>query len=227
MEARLKFRTVGAGALGSVPNSSAPPSRIATLMHSLSSMVHLSRLSRFSLPYLAMHPVMHALSPRHLAVHVRPFRQDGSSARHALAWREQRSTRHVWSTREESKPLPPYLADNSFSARAASGVRRTDADRAATARAEPTRREAFSRRAEGFHSCCEEEDSPSRAKSNRERPRLRPTTPPSNAEYSEAKCAGRRAEGEKASVVADAAARATAMAATLRLGPGRVFFFCC
>ena len=73
---------------------------------------------------------MHALSPRHLAVQVRPLRQSGSSLRHALAWREHLSTRHVWSTRDESNPLPPYLADSSFSANAgwAYGERRMEVE---------------------------------------------------------------------------------------------------
>ena len=73
---------------------------------------------------------MHALSPKHFAVQVRPLRQSGSSLRHALAWREHLSTRHVWSTRDESNPLPPYLADSSFSAFAgwAYGERRMEVE---------------------------------------------------------------------------------------------------
>jgi len=52
----------------------------------------------------------------HLAVHVKPLRHDGSSAKQALALREHLSTKQVWSTSELSKPLPPYLAANSSSA---------------------------------------------------------------------------------------------------------------
>ena len=52
----------------------------------------------------------------HLAVHVKPLRHDGSSAKQALAVREHLSTKQVWSTSELSKPLPPYLAANSSSA---------------------------------------------------------------------------------------------------------------
>jgi hypothetical protein len=65
-----------------------------------------------------MHPVMQALSPKHLAVHVKPFRHDGSSARQAFACKEQLSTRQFWSTSDESKPFPPYLAASSSSAKA-------------------------------------------------------------------------------------------------------------
>mmetsp|Transcript_29058 Transcript_29058/g.85997 ORF Transcript_29058/g.85997 Transcript_29058/m.85997 type:complete len:215 (+) Transcript_29058:1059-1703(+) len=212
MEARLKFRTVGAGGLGSCPNSSAPPSRIATLMHSLSSMVHLRRLSRLSFPYRAMHPVMHALSPRHLAVQVRPLRQDGSSARHALAWREHRSTRQFWSTRLESKP-PPYLAESSFSARAESGANRTAAESAAVATAALTNCPARSRR--GVSS------SPRDALSATSRRRFCPSRVSPECEDVDPalKCAGRRPEGEKASAAGEVIARAIATAATLLRAP--------
>lgn len=63
---------------------------------------------------------MHALSPKHFAVQVKPFLQSGSSARQALACNEHLSTRQVWSTNDESKPFPPYLAESSFSASAGS-----------------------------------------------------------------------------------------------------------
>mmetsp|Transcript_16147 Transcript_16147/g.38540 ORF Transcript_16147/g.38540 Transcript_16147/m.38540 type:complete len:211 (-) Transcript_16147:37-669(-) len=92
-----------------------------------------------------MHPVMQALSPRHLAVQVRPLRQLGSSARQALAWRLHLSTRQVWSTRDVSKPLPPYLAESSFSAAAGDEMpRMRDAERAAVARPVPRTRPASS-----------------------------------------------------------------------------------
>jgi hypothetical protein len=61
---------------------------------------------------------MQALSPKHLAVHVKPFRHDGSSAKQAFACNEQLSTRQFWSTRDESKPFPPYLAASSSSPKA-------------------------------------------------------------------------------------------------------------
>ena len=78
-----------------------------------------------------MQPVIHELSPRHFAVHVKPFRHDGSSARQAFAWLEHLSTKHVWSTNELSNPLPPYLSDSSFSAN--DGVNESDATNAADA----------------------------------------------------------------------------------------------
>mmetsp|Transcript_57338 Transcript_57338/g.153257 ORF Transcript_57338/g.153257 Transcript_57338/m.153257 type:complete len:113 (+) Transcript_57338:23-361(+) len=74
-----------------------------------------------------MHPVIQALSPRHLAVQVSPFRQDGSSCKHALVWSEQALTRQFWSTSDVSRP-PPYLADSSFSAHTGL-VKETKADK--------------------------------------------------------------------------------------------------
>merc|ERR1719245_2583790 len=77
-------RTGASGGAGASRAASGPGGRIATLMQAFFSMEHSSRSSMGALPYLAKQPVMHALSPRHLAVQVMPRRQL-SVVRHLLA----------------------------------------------------------------------------------------------------------------------------------------------
>ena len=105
-----KFRIVGAMLRGSSPDTSVPPSNIAILIQSLSSMVHFNN-EWLGVPYLAKHPVIQLLSPRHLAVQVNPLRQDGSSRRHALAWSAHLSTKQSLSSNEASRPLSENSSD--------------------------------------------------------------------------------------------------------------------
>ena len=112
----MECETRGDSRYSHLPYASPPPSKIATLIHSLSSMVHFNNPSRLGVPYLAKQPVMQALSPKHFAVQVSPFLHSGSSWRHALACNEHLFTRQSLSTNDVSRPLPPYLAYSSSSA---------------------------------------------------------------------------------------------------------------
>mmetsp|Transcript_15151 Transcript_15151/g.52731 ORF Transcript_15151/g.52731 Transcript_15151/m.52731 type:complete len:202 (-) Transcript_15151:16-621(-) len=114
-----KLATSGAGGAGAASLVSAPPSRMAILMQPSRSTEHSSRSLISALPYLAKQPVMQALSPRHLAVHVMPLRQSLDS-RQLFAGSAHRVAKHSVSMSDESKPLAPSAA-SSFSPKDAAG----------------------------------------------------------------------------------------------------------
>mmetsp|Transcript_1468 Transcript_1468/g.4425 ORF Transcript_1468/g.4425 Transcript_1468/m.4425 type:complete len:203 (-) Transcript_1468:108-716(-) len=129
----LKSATGARGGAGASAAASGPGGKIATLMQAFFSIEHSKRSFIGSFPYLAKQPVMHALSPRHFAVHVMPRRQSPVLTHlSAAAAQAPPSVKHFVSINDVSRP-PPYAAASSFSAAAGDGQRLRAAASAAAA----------------------------------------------------------------------------------------------